>query len=131
MARTQEELRSTVTEQPEVDRGRAIRLGVAWAIVFPLGIALEPATNAPQPWWAAILGFGLLAGIVMTIAGLVQRKTWGLAASLGASAILAVASFTCPTTGHHAFGLWWFGQFGATLALVAGSATALVRHLRA
>jgi hypothetical protein len=65
----------------------------------------------------------LWVGVAM-IGGLVARRRLGVAASLGASVILATLSVLCPVSGHHAFGVWWLGQMAAALGLVALSVVA-------
>jgi hypothetical protein len=50
--------------------------------------------------------------------------------SILASSIFAAGVFACPATGHHAFGLWWIGEFAASLALVAVSGAVALRDRR-
>ena len=120
----------SVAPPDTIPRRTMIQLLVAWGVLFPLGIALEPAAAAAQePAWAVIPGLVLFAAIAATFAGLVQRKPWGVGASFAASSIFALGVFACPATGHHAMGLWWFGEFAAAIALVAISARAYWRRI--
>ncbi len=118
------------TEAPSrISRSWALKLGIAWAVLFPLGIALEPTptVGASEPWWATIASLALLTGLIGTVVGLSKRMRWGVTASLAASSLFAAGVFACPTTGHHAFGLWWIGEFAASLALLAVSGVAYLR----
>ncbi len=133
MALTEQQLRTPTTEpvptQGRISRGWSLVLAGAWALLFPIAIALEPmpASNAPSPWWAELVGLGLLTAIIASVVGVTKRMRWGVGASFVASMIFATGVFLCPATGHHAFGLWWFGEFGAALALVSLSTVAYFR----
>jgi hypothetical protein len=37
---------------------------------------------------------------------------------------------TCPVSGHHTFGAWWYGQMALTLAMLGVSLAALGRRAR-
>jgi hypothetical protein len=130
MALTQERLRETrqALRDDESLRWRVI-LGVAWAVLLPLGLALEPAAAASaQPWWGVIISLALFGAVIATGVGLARARPWGIGASLLASLIFATGVFACPATGHHAFGLWWIGEFAASLALVGLSTAAYFRR---
>jgi peptidoglycan/LPS O-acetylase OafA/YrhL len=132
MAKTEERLR-TIRQTPQttdLSRGSAVRLMLAWAILFPVSIVLEPAAAAGEtmPWWGALASFALLGGMIATFIGLGRRRRWGVGASLVASSIFLAGVFACPATGHHAFGLWWIGEFAAAAALVGISAAAYLRR---
>ena len=130
MAMTQERSRESTRTAPagRLPARPAITLALAWLTVFPLAIALEPAAAAAaQPWWGDLAAVGLLAAMVATFCGLAARRTWGAGASLVASGLFVAGVFACPATGHHAFGLWWIGEFALALTLVAVSAVAYLR----
>ena len=59
------------------------------------------------------------------VTGLVMQRRWGLVASLGAAGFMTALSVACPISGHHAFGVWWYGQMACVLALGAMSVVAL------
>jgi len=115
--------RATDRISPEV----SLALGVAWFVCYTIGSALEPRTSHPMPVIGVVLGVALLAGILTTGAGLLARRRWGLTASLASAVLLVASAVACPTTGHHGFGLWWFGQMAVSMALVVGSVAALRR----
>jgi hypothetical protein len=124
---------ATRPPRPQVPKREFLPLGVAWLVLFPLALALEPAAAAPAtiPLWEWAVSLVLLTGLGATAAGLGLRRTWGATASLFTSTVFTAGVFACPATGHHAFGLWWFGEFGAAIALVALSAAAVLRSRRA
>ncbi len=133
MGLTKERLRTSAIapdDSAQISRRTSVTLGIAWAALFPLAMALEPApaSNAPEPWWALVASFVLLGGMIATFVGLRRRRAWGVGASLVASSIFLAGVFACPATGHHAFGLWWIGEFAAAAALVGFSAVAYLRR---
>ncbi len=134
MALTEErlhEVRPAPSDREPLPKRTSITLMLAWAILLPLALALEPApTEAGAPWWAHVVSNVLLAAIAATFVGLAQRKPWATSASFIASSIFITAVFVCPASGHHAFGLWWFGEFAAALALVGLSGAAYLRARR-
>jgi hypothetical protein len=117
---------------PKLPRAAALPLGIAWLVLFPLALALEPASVAPEtiPLWEMAAGLVLLTGLGLTAAGLAFRKPWAAAASLATSLVFVTGVFACPATGHHAFGLWWFGELAAAVTLVTISAVSFVRTRR-
>lgn len=102
----------------------------AWFVLFPLALALEPtpAASAAEPWWGYVVSMALFASIAATYVGLSRCMRWGIGASFGAASLFTAVVFACPATGHHAFGLWWFGEFAAAVGLVALSAVAYLRR---
>jgi hypothetical protein len=135
MALTEQRLRTidapTAPSQQRLPRAWAIGLGVAWLVLFPLGVFLEPApTNMNMTWIDAIVGNVLLVSFTLLAVGLATRRRWAPLASVGASGLVLTASFACPATGHHLMGLWWFGQLAIALTLVTLSSVAAWRFRR-
>lgn len=108
-----------------ITREVGIALGLAWFLGYTIISALEPETSHEMPVIGLVLGVALLAGILVTAVGLVARRRWGLTASLASSGLFAAGVIACPTTGHHDFGLWWYGQMIVVTALVVASVLAL------
>jgi hypothetical protein len=105
---------------------------VAWVVGLAIGIAVEPPAanpNAVDPWFVSALGTILLVSLFTTLAGLVLRRRWSLAASLVAAALLVVSTVMCPVSGHHAnIGAWWVLQLGCGLGLLTASTLGLRQH---
>jgi hypothetical protein len=101
-----------------------------WFVLFPLALSLEPtpATDAAEPWWAYAVSIALLGAIASSFVGLSRRMRWGAGASFIGASLFTAGVFACPATGHHAMGLWWFGEMSIALALVAFSAVAYLRR---
>jgi 4-amino-4-deoxy-L-arabinose transferase-like glycosyltransferase len=108
----------------------AIFVGVAWYVLFFVGVALEPEPTQPDAipaWLGTTIEVALLGLIGVTAAGLLSRRRWGLVASMGAATLFVGLSVACPVSGHHGFGAWWFGQMTCAVGLVAVSVAALRR----
>jgi hypothetical protein len=122
------ETRAWLREQ--VSRDLALFVGVAWYVLFFVGVALEPEPTHPDAIPVVLSAtteialFGLLG--VMAV-GLIARRRFGLVASMGAAVFFVGLSVACPVSGHHGFGAWWFGQMACAIGLVAISAAALRR----
>jgi len=108
-----------------IDGRYAAALGVTWWAMTLAAGALEPETHHEVPVIATVLSVAMW-GLILTMAGgLVARRRWGFALSLGAAVVATAASVACPTTGHHAIGGWWFAQMACVLVLVGASVAAL------
>ena len=110
-----------------IDGRVALAVGVAWFVLLQVAMMLEPATSNAVPIIGVVLELVMWTLLATMVAGLVAQRRWGLAAALAAAVFETAASIACPTTGHHPFGAWWFGQMACVLALVAVSAIALQR----
>ena len=105
-------------------------VGVAWYVLFFIGMALEPEPTQPDvipTWLGAAIDVTLLGLLGVMAAGLIVRRRWGLVASLGAATFFVGLSVACPVSGHHGFGAWWYGQMACAIGLVAISVAALRR----
>jgi hypothetical protein len=112
--------------EPLIPASTARTVGFAWLLLFPLAVVLEPrqVQSAGEPWWAVLMGLALFGALGATAVGLAGRRRFGLLAASGAGALLVTGSLLCPSTGHHAMGLWWFGQLACVSALAAISVRA-------
>lgn len=112
-----------------ISRESAWRVGMAWLVLFPLAVALEPvpAASASDPWWAVAVGLAFLGIQVATAVGLVRRRRWGLAGSAAGVGLFLVGAVLCPVTGHHALGWWWAGQLAAGAGIGWATLRALLR----
>ena len=113
-----------------IGRNVAIFVGVAWYVLFFAAVSLEPEATHPEaiPAWVGVTVDVVLLGLLAVMAaGLGVRRRWGLVASMAAAGVFLMATIACPVSGHHSFGLWWYGQMACSLGLVAISGAALRR----
>ncbi|MET0627662.1 MAG: hypothetical protein ABW033_04320 [Acidimicrobiia bacterium] len=111
--------------QDRIDGRIALVVGVAWFVLFQIAMLLEPATSHSVPVIGVLLEVTMWTMLATMVTGLIAQRRWGIAASLATAVFATAGSIACPTTGHHPFGAWWFGQMACVLALVAISAVAL------
>lgn len=106
-------------------------LGIAWVAVFVAAIAVEPApanANAPEPVWATLLFFVMIAALGAMATGLARRQRLGLVASVVAGGLALVATVMCPVSGHHGnVGAWWYLQMTGFTGLIGASLYGLRR----
>lgn len=119
-----------VRRPPSPTSGWVLALGLAWIAFVALTLVLEPAPSGAIAWWEELIALVQLGVLGSVAAGLARRANWAPAASLAASGMFTVSVFACPATGHHAFGLWWFGEFAAVVSLTALSGAAVWRSRR-
>lgn len=113
-----------------ISRDLALFVGVAWYVLFFVGVALEPEPAHPDAipvLLSATIDVALFGLLGVMAAGLITRRRFGLVASMGAATLFVGLSVACPVSGHHAFGAWWFGQMACAIGLVAISISALRR----
>jgi len=108
-----------------VDGRVALGVAGAWLVLTQIAFALEPATAHEEPVVGVVLSVVMWTLLATMAAGLVMQRRWGFLTSLGGAVVFTAASIACPTTGHHNFGTWWFGQMACALGLVAVSVFAL------
>jgi hypothetical protein len=108
-----------------IDGKLGVGVAIAWLVLMQVAWALEPATNQPEPFYGVLLELTMWAFVATMITGLVMQRRFGLVASLGGAGFLTAMSIACPVSGHHPFGVWWYGQMACVLALVAASLVAL------
>jgi hypothetical protein len=124
-----EELSTRAWLRERVDARVATAVGASWFLVSAIVFALEPATDESEPLLGVLLGVAWTALFFAMLAGLAMRRRWGLVASAGASIVFTAFTIECPLSGHHQFGLWWYGQMACALALVVISFAALLRGI--
>ena len=103
----------------------ALGVGVSWFFLTEIAAALEPATDHPEPLIGTLLIGAMDVVFVVLLVGLAMRRRWGLVASLGGAVLSTAMVVACPTSGHHQFGTWWYGEMACVIALVAISVAAL------
>ncbi|HZA00289.1 MAG TPA: hypothetical protein VE575_16125 [Acidimicrobiales bacterium] len=109
-------------------------LGLGWPLAIVVSAVIEPAPAEPaaaEPLIVSLAGLGLLAAIMLTVVAAARRHPSAAVAGVVAGLIALVFTVTCPVTGHHGIGAWWFGQLAVTMAMLGASAAALGRRARA
>ena len=113
--------------EQRVDPRVTVAVGVAWLVLVPIALTLEPSADEAPSSVGDLIGTAMFVALVGTLAGLATQRRWGLAASLGTAVLFTVGSILCPVSGHHGFGAWWYGQMLCCVALIAASVVALPR----
>jgi hypothetical protein len=96
-------------------------------------IALEPAPADPEaavPVVVSLASMGLFAALVATAVAAGNRHPSAAVGGVVTGLIALGFTVSCPVTGHHTFGAWWFGQMALTLAMLGVSFAALGRRAR-
>lgn len=103
-------------------------LGFGWPLAIVIGMALEPAPADPEaavPVVVTLASLGLFAALVATAVAAGNRHPSAAAGGVATGLIALGFTVSCPLSGHHTFGAWWFGELGLTLAMLAVSVAAL------
>ena len=108
----------------------ALAVGLTWFVLSEVAVVLEPHTSHAEPLIGVVIAVVLWSLVAVMVTGLAMQRRWGLGAALASSVFLTAGVIACPTTGHHAFGSWWFAQMACAAALVGVSAYALQRAPR-
>jgi hypothetical protein len=110
-----------------IDGRWALAVGVAWFVLFQVAGMFEPPTGRAEPAIGVVIAVVMWSLIGLMITGLAMQRRWGIGAALTAGVFLSAAVIACPISGHHTFGVWWFGEAACTAAIVGISLYAL-RH---
>lgn len=113
-----------------IDGSVACALALVWFLGYFTAGLFEPAPTDPaimNAWYVQLINGVLLASMGAMIVGLAARRRVGVFASVAATVALATAVVACPITGHHNFGLWWFGELACVGAIAAATGVALHR----
>ena len=102
--------------------GWAWTLGLAWLLVYGIGVATTPPPADPsaEPPFVAVLTGAALLGVMLAMTfGLVRLRRSGALASLAGAGILLLDAVACPLSGHHEWTAGWalFQLTGAVVLL--------------
>lgn len=105
-------------------------IAAAWVIAYVVVGAVAPPADPTVQYTALdlVLANLLLAGMVLTVAGLTTRSVLAGAGAVLGGGVFAFGSINCWMTGH--VGTWIAVQFAAGLALALLGAVALVSTRR-
>ena len=120
--------------QGRLRTGWAVALGVGWPLAFGVAVALEPTPANPEaavPAAVQAAALVMMAGLLGT-AVLAANRLRGAAVAAVVTGLVAVGfSVSCPLSGHHDYGAWWFGHVGVLSTMLAISVAALARRASA
>jgi hypothetical protein len=108
-------------------------LGFGWPLAIVAGMALEPAPADPEaatPVLAVLASMALFAALVATVVAAGSRHPSAAIGGVVTGLLSLGFVVTCPVSGHHTFGAWWFGEMALTLAMIGVSLAALGRRAR-
>ena len=108
-------------------------LGVGWPLAIIASMALEPQPadpDAPVPALIALASLGLFVALITTAIAAGVRHRGAAVGGLVTGLLAMTFTVTCPASGHHTLGLWWFGQLGIVTVMLALSAVAFQRSRR-
>jgi len=67
---------------------------------------------------------------VATVIAAARRRPAAASAGVVTGVVAVAFSVACPLSGHHGFGLWWIGQLGVMVTMLAVSVAALGHRSR-
>jgi hypothetical protein len=108
-------------------------LGFGWPLAIVASIALEPTPADPEaavPVVVSLASMGLFAALVATAVAAGNRHPSAAIAAVVTGLLALGFTVSCPVSGHHTFGAWWFGQMALTLPMLGASLAALGRRAR-
>ncbi|HET6835002.1 MAG TPA: hypothetical protein VFH30_14100 [Acidimicrobiales bacterium] len=108
-------------------------LGFGWPLAIVVWDALTPAPADPDaavPVIVSLASMGLFAALVATAVAAGNRQPSAAIAGVVTGLLALGFTLSCPLSGHHTFGAWWFGQMALTLAMLGVSFAALGRRAR-
>ncbi len=120
-------------EPGELSTGWAAAIGIGWPLAIIASFALEPAPadpDAPVPVLVELASLGFFLALVGTAVAAGVRHRAAAVGGVVTGVLATTFSITCPVSGHHAIGLWWFAQLGIVTAMLAVSAAALLHTRR-
>jgi hypothetical protein len=114
-----------------LSRGWSLFLGLGWPLAFMAMVAVEPPPADPDaavPVLVQLAGLAFWLAMGTTIIAALSRHPLAALGGVATGLLAAAFSITCPASGHHGFGLWWFVQIGAVAAMLVPSAVALLQR---
>ena len=83
-----------------------------------------------MPVIVSLASLALFVALVATAVAAGNRRPLAAVAGVVTGLIALGFTVTCPVSGHHTLGAWWYGQLGLTLAMLGVSVAALGRRAR-
>jgi hypothetical protein len=114
-----------------LSEGWATALGLGWPLVFIAMLMLEPVPENPEvasSALAVIVSFAFYIGLMATSVFAGGRHRAAAPAAVFTGLIAAGMVVSCPASGHHSFGAWWFAELALLVAML-GVSFAGLRHV--
>jgi hypothetical protein len=108
-------------------------LGLGWPLAFLAATVLEPApahAHEAVPTVVAAAQIAVMVGLYATVGLAIARHSLTALAAAGTSVVALALTAACPLSGHHQFGMWWFGQLALVGGMLAVSVAALGSRAR-
>jgi hypothetical protein len=108
-------------------------MGVGWPLAIIAWLAVMPAPADPDaavPVLVDLATLGLELALVTTAIAAGVRHRGAAVGGLVTGLLAMTFTVTCPVSGHHTLGLWWFGQLAIVTVMLALSAIAFQRTHR-
>jgi hypothetical protein len=108
--------------------GWAAALGIGWPLAYIVAVAIEPAPTHPEAApavLATVASLALMVALWSTVFAAAHRQPSAALGGAITGAIAVAMTVTCPASGHHTLGAWWFGQLALTAGMLAVSLAAL------
>lgn len=112
----------------------AAALGLGWPLVTVASMAIEPAPadpGAPVPAVIELAALAWFTALLTTAVAAGMRHRAAAVAGVTTGVISLAFTVSCPVSGHHQFGLWWYGQLVLGAVMLGVSLAALGDRARA
>ena len=111
-----------------LSEGWAAVLGLGWPLAFMIMLMLEPVPDNPQvaaSTLAVVVSIAFYAGMIATSVFAGARHRAAAPAAVLTGLVTAGMVVSCPVSGHHSYGAWWFGELAVVFAMLAVSVVGL------
>jgi hypothetical protein len=111
-----------------LSEGWAAVLGLGWPLVFLIMLTLEPVPDNPEvaaSTLAVVVSIAFYAGMIATSVFAGARHRAAAPAAVLTGLVTAGMVVSCPASGHHTFGAWWFAELAVVGAMLAVSVVGL------
>ena len=106
-------------------------LGLGWPVAFVAMTAMEPAPADPNAHVPLIVDVGamvFLTTLALTCLTAATRSRIAAPAAVATGIVALAFAVSCPASGHHDFGAWWFGELALLGSMTAAGVAALGRR---
>jgi hypothetical protein len=111
-----------------LSEGWAAVLGLGWPLAFLVMLTLEPVPDNPEvaaSTLAVVVSIAFYAGMIATSVFAGARHRAAAPAAVLTGLVTTGMVVSCPASGHHAFGAWWYAELAVVVAMLAVSVVGL------